>query len=139
MAFGQGFYQPPVSGVYPSVRQPYNPAPYQQQMPVYQTQETLVGRMVTSREEALAVPVDFQSGVTFMPDLSHGRVYAKIFNQQTGGADFVEFAAMPKQGAADNVPAFAPLSVVDDLRRQVDELKGKLERLTEPRKAAENG
>ena len=135
MAYNQGFYQPPVSGVYPSVRQPYNPAPYQPQMPVYQAQETLVGRMVTSREEALAVPVDFQSGVTFMPDLSHGRVYAKVFNQNTGGADFVEFRAMPKQEASDDAPAFAPLSVVDELRRQIDELKGRIERLSDPRKA----
>ena len=74
--------------------------PYQQ--PQQQPALTLSGRMVTSREEALATPVDFMAGMTFLPDMSHGRIYVKIFNRSTGGADVVEFApAQPEAPRPD--------------------------------------
>ncbi len=99
-------YQPPMAGSYPSIQSGYNPAPYQAQ-PVYQPQQqaqpVISGRMVTSREEALGVPVDFMGGVTVLPDLSHGRIYTKVFNPQTGSADFVEFRAVPTAQAQETV------------------------------------
>lgn len=48
-------------------------------------------RPVTSREEAVAAQVDFFGPGTLMPDLGHGVVYLKRFNQQTGACDLVEF------------------------------------------------
>lgn len=97
-------YQPPMAGSYPSIQSGYTPAPYQAQ-PVYQSQQQaqpmISGRMVTSREEALGVPVDFMGGVTVLPDLSHGRIYTKVFNPQTGNADFVEFRAVPNAQAQE--------------------------------------
>lgn len=55
-------------------------------------------RPVTSREEAVAVQADFMSMGTLMPDLAHGVIYLKRFNQQTGGSDFFTFALQqPKE------------------------------------------
>lgn len=73
---------------YPGYQQPYMQQQYQSnyQQPAPQ----MNGRMVTSREEALGVPVDFNAPV-ILPDLAHGVVYVKIFNQQTGAADFIEY------------------------------------------------
>lgn len=80
----------------------YSPAqPFQTQMgatvpamsqtsPVSQ-QSGFSCRPVTSREEAVATQVDFFSPGTVMPDLSHGVIYLKRINQQTGSADFMEF------------------------------------------------
>ena len=72
--------------------------PFQQQMGVampQQQQSQQSGfncRPVTSREEAVAVQADFFSPGTIMPDLSHGVIYLKRINQQTGASDFLEFA-----------------------------------------------
>lgn len=51
----------------------------------------LAGRMVTSREEALGVPVDFSGQPMLFPDLAHGVVYVKVFNAGTGASDFREY------------------------------------------------
>ena len=64
---------------------PQQPAPQMQPQPVYQA------RPVTSREEALGQQVDFFGAGTLMPDLAHGIVYLKRFNQNTGGSDLFEF------------------------------------------------
>lgn len=50
-------------------------------------------RPVTSKEEAQAVQVDFFGPGTLMPDLGHGVVYLKRFNQNTGACDIFEFTA----------------------------------------------
>ena len=66
---------------------------YQQQMQYMPQQQMpmLSGRMVTGREEALGVQVDFNSGITVCPDLGHGVVYVKVFDRNTGTAPLLEF------------------------------------------------
>ena len=63
----------------------------QQQAPQMSPQPMYQARPVTSREEALGQQVDFFGAGTLMPDLSHGVVYLKRFNQNTGGSDLYEF------------------------------------------------
>ena len=59
---------------------------------------------VTSREEALAVIADPMSAGVLLPDLSHGVIYLKRFNPNTGSSDFAEFAyAQPKAAVENNV------------------------------------
>lgn len=83
----------PQMGVMPSP----TPAMAQATSPLTQ-QSNFVCRPVTSREEALAVQADFFGMGTLMPDLSHGIIYFKRINQQTGGAEFYEFAVrQPEQ------------------------------------------
>lgn len=93
------FYQQPYGSFYGSptgyvpqmgVMPPPTPAMAQVAAPAAQ-QSSFISRPVTSREEALAVQADFFSSGTLMPDLSHGIIYLKRINQQTGGAEFYEF------------------------------------------------
>lgn len=126
MAYGQQ-YKP-----YPMIQQPYQ---QQWRMPTYQPApaDVLSGRMVSSREEALAVPVDYQSGVSILPDISHGRIFAKVANSN-GSADFMEFRLAPKEEA--QAPAFAPMSELDELRKQVAEMREQIDALKKPRRRA---
>lgn len=80
---------------------PQNPQYYQGMQGQYgQTSPQLNGRMVTSREEALGVPVDYTMPIV-MPDLAHGVVYIKLFNQQTGAADLIEYRRAETQRPQD--------------------------------------
>lgn len=81
----QNFYQPQAPGYAPQIQQP--PQQPMQAAPGYAC------RPVTSREEALGVQVDFFGAGTLMPDLAHGVIYLKRFNQQTGSCDLIEFSA----------------------------------------------
>lgn len=104
----QNMYQQPVQQLQQQVQQP----------PGYGC------RPVTSREEAVAIPVDFTSPGTLMPDMAHGRIYLKRFNQSTGASDFVEFAAMP-----ETPPAPSPNDELTALRADVTALREDVDRL----------
>lgn len=92
-------------------------APYQMQQQMQQPQV----RMVSSREEALAVPADFWGTPIYMHDVAHGRVYRKCWNAATGAADFDEFGMIPKTTEPAQAPA-ASYATVD----QVKALESKL-------------
>lgn len=108
-----GGYNPAQNYVQPS----YNPvgqqagymnAPVQAQQPVQaavsQPVVAIQGRMVTSREEALGVPVDFSGAPTFLVDLSHNRIFMKKLNMNTGSSDFAEFRLYSEPQEADTTP-----------------------------------
>lgn len=73
------------------------------QRPIQQVQQAAPGyvcKPVTSREEAVATSTDYFSLGVVMPDLGHGMIYLKRFNQQTGSSDFFEFQRyIPEQAA----------------------------------------
>lgn len=52
---------------------------------------------VTSREEAVATRVEAFGPAVIMPDLGHGMIYYKRFNEKTALADFGEFRYVPPQ------------------------------------------
>ena len=93
------FYQQPYGSIYgsptgyaPQMGVIPSPTPAMAQVAAPAAQQSnFVCRPVTSREEALAVQADFFGLGTVMPDLSHGVIYLKRINQQTGSADFFEF------------------------------------------------
>ena len=123
----------PMYGVPQGYQPMYQQPVYQQQMqPVQQPQMQqsagMLCRPVTSREEALGTPVDFMGGTTIMPNLSDKRIiYAKVFNAQTGQADFGEFHRVTGQEPKGETPqAYAMESDVQALREQVKELGEKL-------------
>lgn len=97
----------------------YGQNPYQYNNGRTYNQPSLSGRMVTSKEEALGVPADFASGCTFMPDLSHGRIFAKIFNPHTGEAPMKEFRLVE----AEAEQQFATQQDVNQLRTKLEELE----------------
>lgn len=117
-------------------QQPY----YQQmypQMPQIQPAQTQVsqnpglqGRMVTSREEALGVPVDFSGAPMIFPDMGHGVIYVKQFNPGTGSADLREFKVTETR--VPDAQTYATAADLDALR---EEFRKELEGLR-PRRAA---
>lgn len=75
----------------------YSPQPYQRQTypPAYPQQPMMQdgavqGRIVSCKEEAIAAPVN--PGVrTLFLDQTHGAVYSKLIDPQTGASDFREY------------------------------------------------
>lgn len=78
-------------------------------------------RPVTSREEAVAAQIDFFGPGTIMPDLSHGVMYLKRFNAQTGASDF--FAFTVEQPKEETPVQYATKEDIDTLRREIEQLK----------------
>ncbi len=78
-------------------------------------------RPVTSREEAVAVQADFFSLGTIMPDLSHGVVYLKRLNQQTGASDFFEFVY--RQPEAEQKPEYITREEFDEFVKSLQPKK----------------
>ena len=130
---------------YPTYYNPYNSAPYQpvqgrtpfmpsdpqtiqnaQTAPQMPQNSGFLVRPVTSREEAVAAQVDFFGPGTLMPDLSHGVVYLKRFNGQSGASDFFTFTV--EQPKEEPPVQYATKEDVEALRVEIEQLK--------PRKAA---
>ncbi len=132
----QNFYQPyggfyggsqafvPQMGVLPSP----TPAMPQAASPAAQ-QASFSCRPVTSREEAVAVQADFFSLGTIMPDLTHGVVYLKRLNQQTGAADFFEFVY--RQPEAETKPDYITRQEFDDFVKSLQPKKKVKQEVTE--------
>ena len=105
----QSYYQPQMANYTPQMPQ----APQQAQTGgvVYSC------RPVTSREEAVAAQVDFFGPGTLMPDLGHGVIYLKRFNQNTGACDIVTFAVeQPKQ---EELVQYATMEDLNKLREEL--------------------
>lgn len=118
----------------------YTPQPYQQRQtypPAYSQpmmQDGAVqGRIVSCKEEAIAAPVN--PGVrTIFLDASHGAVYSKLIDPQTGVSDFHEYiepvVAQPEAPQYMTVEMFAQYK---------DELEKRLEALTAQPKRQQKG
>lgn len=112
----------------PYFQQMYQPQQIPQiqpaQMPVSQN-PGLQGRMVTSREEALGVPVDFSGAPMIFPDMAHGVIFVKQFNPGTGSADLREFRVAETR--VPDAPTYATAADLDALReefrKELDSLK----------------
>lgn len=113
-------------------QQPYNfgtygGAPAAQASPLQPSPQTnaqpgmILGRMVTSREEAVAIPADFQGNPIVMPDFPHGKIYVKFFDMNTGTASVVEFTA--PQPAKQATPKYATMDDVAQLREEIAALR----------------
>ena len=102
-----GYYQPQPA---------YQPPAPQQPLP---QQAGYICRPVTSREEALGVQVDFFGPGTVMPDLGHGVIYLKRFNQQTGGCDLISYFAEQAKEEAKETPRYATMEDLEKLRSEI--------------------
>lgn len=111
-----GYYQPQ-GYQYPTAlpQQPTQQA--MQPQPMYQA------RPVTSREEALGQQVDFFGAGVLMPDLAHGIVYLKRFNQQTGASDLYEFR-LSQPDAQPEQP-----NELEEIRASIKRLEDEIEKL----------
>lgn len=113
------YFPPYQQPAYPALQAPvYNT--YQQ--PQQQEQQPILARVATSKEEALAVPVDFMGRPTLILDMAHRVIYVKVFNTSTGCAECTAFT--PAQAAEQ--PAYATVAAVDELKAEIEKLKQKL-------------
>lgn len=110
--FYPGSFQPAQNFQQPAFQQPAQMAQNAFQQPSF------VCRPVTSREEAVAVQVDFFGPGTLMPDIGHGVIYLKRFNQQTGASDFLEFSYAPPK-APEPQPEYATVEMLRELEAKL--------------------
>ena len=73
----------------------------------------------------MAAPTPFDGSVLLMTDLSHGMIYAKSLNCADGTALFGRYAAQAP-APAEPVEQYAPMSAVDQLRRELEALRAEL-------------
>lgn len=108
--------------------QPYYPTalPQQTMQPMQQPQAPQSGystRPVTSREEALGAQVDFFGPGMLMPDLAHGIVYLKRFNQNTGASDLFEFRVVQPEAQTEQPDE------LEQIRESIKRLEDELEKM----------
>lgn len=111
-------YQPQIGYQQPAYQQPTYQMPYQQQ------EQPLFCRAVTSREEALGVPVDFSGRPMTLLDTTHGKIWVKTFNPNTGSADLSEYRRVAPEQVES--PAFVPMSDFQQFAAQISEEINKL-------------
>lgn len=122
-AYNQGYQTP----VYPPVPQPQ---PQPQAQPVNQ-QSPYVCCPVTSREEAVAYRVEAFGPAAVMPDLGHGMIYFKRFNEKTALADFFEFRYVQPEQEAQQAPAIDYTSIVSGFTNRLDSMGEKIDAIFE--------
>ena len=99
---------------------------------------------VASYDEAKAIPTDFMGNVMLMPDLTHGYIYTKIFNPNTGGSVFTAFKAvqypempapvpppapMPTPAPVPNPPPMVDTAPAYDAKAAINQLKSELDHI----------
>lgn len=107
---------------------PYQQPMMQQPMPQQMAQPPApIVRPVASLDEARAVQTDFGGALTIMPDISHGFVYTKQLNFQTGSADFAAYQRVQAQEQAApqpniNLSEYVKKSDFDELAQRFNAL-----------------
>ena len=126
--FGYPGYSYNPTGTYiPQQQNTMQQFPTQQMQQPQQMAQAFACHPVTSREEAVAAQTDYFSAGLVMPDLSHGMIYLKRFNQQTGASDFYEFKAVrPEQ--KEETPEPVKYVTVEEFEKFRAELTKKLNR-----------
>lgn len=119
-------YQPQMGQFGPQMQNPYVFPTYQPVQPQAANtaqEQPLFCRVVTSKEEALAVPVDFSGRPMTLLDTAHGRVWIKVFNPATGSAELDEYCkaspAPPVEKPAENPVAYVALADFQRLEARV--------------------
>lgn len=119
--------------------QPYQQPAYQPQTyrPVYQQpmmqDGAIQARIVSCEEEAIASPVN--PGVrTLFHDPTHGAVYSKLIDPQTGVSDFKRYLEPPQP--QPEVPQYVTVEMFDQFQQG---LERRFESLTAPAKRQPKG
>lgn len=138
---------PPYQGGYPGVQNPYgyqqpqyqmppqapqfqpNPAPQMMAPPMSQNRPNYICYPVGSFDEAKASRVEAFDPPHIMIDSSHGYIYYKKFNQQTGGSDFEKFKWEPSNQQVQEKQAPDYEALVQSFSTRLDGVDEKLTNL----------
>lgn len=123
--YGQGYNQGYQPQAYPSVPQP-QPQPQQ-----IGQQPSFVCCPVTSREEAVAYRVEAFGPAVVMPDLGHGMIYFKRFNEKTALADFGEFRYVQQEQEVEKPAAPDYSAIVSGFTTRLDTMGEKIDAIFE--------
>lgn len=104
--------------------------PYQQPMQMQTQPSGIPARLVSCREEAVAAQVAFDMTPNLFADLSHGMIYVKRFNPNTGCADVTDFKLQPAQPVAQAI-SYATEEALTALAERVCKLEEKGVRVNE--------
>ena len=146
------FYQPPMQPMYGQAAMYQNPY-MGQQMPVQQpvqpvpVQGNVIGQgtgqpaficcPVTSKEEAVATRVEAFGPGVIMPDMGHGMIYYKRFNNNTALADFAQFKIVADEVEGQQAeqkpqaPALDFGAVIGSFQSRFDTMESKMDALAE--------
>ena len=97
----------------------YGYAPQQTYFPQQQVNPAYSCHPVGSREEAVAAQTDYFSAGLVMPDLSHGVIYLKRFNQQTGASDFFEFRLAQAEPKEESKPQYVTVEEFEKFQKEL--------------------
>lgn len=112
------------ASAYPRNDGNYSPIPAQNNsIPQVNAQPGFICRQVASYDEAKAIPTDFNGAITIMTDFSHGFIYTKTLDPSTGSSMFRIYKYIPEQVLPSVSVEYAPLSVVEALKTDVDKIK----------------
>lgn len=117
----------------PALYSPTRPAmPTQAQPPVNypaQPQNGFKVFPVASIDEAVASPTDFMGNVSVMTDFSHGYIYTKVLDSNTGSSVFQKYKRELVEGEEQSAQAPAPYDAkaeIEALKNEVAALKKEL-------------
>lgn len=110
------------------------------------SQPGFVCRPVASKEEAKAVPTDFQGNILVMTDFPNNAIYTKALNPATGSAQFETYQRVIEQETSDqtvptvNVPDYSAVfsafgDQLNQITERIDELVDKVEKFESKPKA----
>ena len=89
-------------------------------------------RPVASYDEAKAVPTDFMGNILVLTDLSHGCIYTKVLDPNTGSSVFQVYQRVPEQVPQPMVQPQAPVESsmpAYDAKAEIENLRGEVNRL----------
>lgn len=92
--------------------------PVPQQMPMEQSIMT----MVTSQEQAAVAQIPFDGKPYFFYNMANDEVYGKRFDSATGTAPLIPYGRMDR-----TKEAYAPLSMVQQLAQQLQDVQGAIQ------------
>lgn len=122
-----GNYGNPYAGAYPNMQNRLNSMEqqyqqYQQQMlQPTQMQTTLMGKIVTSMEEAKASPIAVDGSMTYFPCPAEDKIFIRFFNEK-GMSVFKEY--VPKVDAPPT--KYADENLVASLVKRIERLEKEL-------------
>lgn len=124
----QAFQQPTIYSPSQSLSQPQQTASMGQQ----NNSPSFICRPVSSREEAIATPTDFNGGILVLTDFYHGMIYTKMLDPKTGSSVFSDYQYIPPQQQTISQPEtgqvqYAPFAYVERLENEIKGLREELE------------
>lgn len=85
----------------------------------YQVQDAFKVIPVASYDEAKAIPTNFMGGTTILTDFSHGMIYTKTLDVNTGNSVFQAFKYIPEEPTVPVAPEYDAKTEIEKLKQEL--------------------